>query len=97
MFRQHPSKPPTQALLGLVRDGDHARGLALSTPGQGAPDARTMLVVPARFDEDPAHQRIAHLGDAPETFSASAGVLTQGEAKPGGELATRAELTGIGD
>ena len=48
---------------------------------EGAPDARAMLVVPARFHQDPADQRVAHLGDAPAPMLLAAGVLARHQAR----------------
>ena len=52
-------------------------GWPLRRAVEGAPDARAMLVVPARFHQDPADQRVAHPGDAPAPMLLAAGVLAR--------------------
>lgn len=95
VLRQHPSKPSAQALLRLVRDRDHPRRLARAPRFEGAPDARAMLVVPARFHQDPADQCIAHLGDAPAPMLLAAGVLAGHQAQERHQRAGRAEATEV--
>ena len=69
-FRARPcsaanfAKPQHQPLLRFVRNRNDAPWLALAPPHQGHADARAMLIVPRRFDQQPADQRVPSPRDA---------------------------------
>src|SRR3984893_17456115 len=54
----HGSESAAESLLCLIRDGNHTTRLPLASPRQGRPDARSVLIVPGRFNQQPTDQRI---------------------------------------
>ena len=78
VFRQ-ASEAPTQALLRLVRNRDHPARLAFASARERHADARPMLIVPRRFNQQPADQRVARSRDAAAAMLLAAGVLARDE------------------
>ena len=58
------SESSAQSLLRFIGDRDHAGGLSFPPPRQRDADTGPMLVVPGRFDQQPADQRVAGSRDA---------------------------------
>ena len=83
-----PPKPATQALLRLVRNRHNPRGLAGAASGEHDADAGTMSIVPRRFDQQSADQRI------PGPRDPAASMFLAGEILPGHEAEIRHQRAG---
>jgi hypothetical protein len=75
------SESTTQTLLRPVRDGDHMPGLSLPSARQRLADARSVLIVPGGFHEEPADQRVAGAGDAAPSLMFAALVFARHQAQ----------------
>src|SRR5438093_2595288 len=70
------SESTTQSLLCLVGNRNHAARLPRASSRQGDADAGAMLVMPRRFHQQPANQRIARPRDAATSVLLPGGVFT---------------------
>jgi hypothetical protein len=75
MFSRQFPEAPTQPLLRLVRNRNHAPGLSCAPPRQCHADARAMLIMPRRFNQQPPHQRVPGTSDAATPMLFATGVL----------------------
>ena len=57
LFRQTP-EATTQSLSGLVGNRNHAPRLSFASSHEGNPNTWPVLIVPRRFHQQPAHQRV---------------------------------------
>jgi hypothetical protein len=74
------AEAPTQSLLRLVRDSNYSARLPFAASRESDPHARSMLIVPRRFHQQPADQRVAGPGDAAPSMFLAGRVLTRHEA-----------------
>src|ERR671923_379010 len=70
-----------QALLRSICDRNHSTGLSFATSRQRDADARTMLVMPRRFNEQPTDQRVTGSRDPAAPMLLTRRVLTGYEAE----------------
>ena len=81
MFGHQLPEATAQTLLRFVRDRNHAAWLPLAPPRQRDPDARPMLIMPGRFDQQPPDQRVPRPRDAAAPMLLPAGVLAWAPAR----------------
>jgi hypothetical protein len=77
VFCRQFAEAPTQSLLRLIRNRNHAARLAFASPREGDADARPVLIVPGGFHQQPTHQRVAGSRDAAAPVLLPAGVLAR--------------------
>jgi hypothetical protein len=82
LFRQAP-EATTQSLLRFVGDRNHTARLSLPPPSEGNADTGPVLIVPRRFHEQPADQRISSPGDATTPMLLAARIFARHEAEIG--------------
>jgi hypothetical protein len=76
MFRQ-ASKSPTPSLLRFISDRDHPPRLAFPSSRERHPNARSVFVVPRRFNQPPADQGIARPRNAPASLMLTRRILAR--------------------
>src|SRR5262245_61689303 len=79
MFGRQFPEAPTQSLLRLVGNRNHAPWLSFAPPRQGHTDIRAVLIVPRHFDQEPSDQRVASASDAAAPMLFAARVLARHE------------------
>ena len=95
MFGRQFPKAAAQTLLRLVRDRNDTPRLPLAPPRQGDTDARAMLVMPRRFDQQPPHQCVPGARDAAAAMFLTGGVLAGHESEIRHQRAGRLEPTKV--
>jgi hypothetical protein len=90
LFGEAP-EAATQSLLRLVRNRNHTAWLSLTSSRERHPDARPVLIMPRRFDQQPANQRVPGPRDPTAPMFLAGGVLTRHEAEIRHQRAGRVE------
>src|SRR5712692_1601328 len=93
----HPLPALVEALLAAPGPLDVGRGLAALASGELVADRRPAAGVPGRFDQQPAHVRVADLRDRPLSSLLAGGVLRWDEADKRHELLGRLEAVEVAD
>src|SRR5881396_2416864 len=85
------SEPSTQPLLRLVGNRNDTAWLSFPPPRQRDADAWAMLIVPCRFNQQPADQRVPRARDAAPPMLLTGRVLARHEAEIRHQRARRRE------